>query len=164
MHSDERSVESAHCERRRILNARLCAKRPNRKWITQWLWIGHAAVMWFLKKFPFLSLSGHFPKTWWRLPRRPSAGSMWPGRSTLPPPGRTGAASSQSWMRMKSLVNEPLRLPRRLLLLYISTNLVTTWSWQETTSVVSFYTLDTIYITPCGQTSLIGNAAESLRF
>lgn len=53
MHSDERSVESAHCERRRILNARLCAKRPNRKWITQWLWIGHAAVMWFLKKVPF---------------------------------------------------------------------------------------------------------------
>lgn len=123
MHSDERSVESAHCERRRILNARLCAKRPNRKWITQWLWIGHAAVMWFLKKFPFLSLSGHFPKTWWRVPRRPSAGSMWPGRSTLPPPGRTGAASSQSWMRMKSLVNEPLRPPRRLPLLYVNTKL-----------------------------------------
>lgn len=106
MHSDEQSVESAHCERSRTLNARLCAKRPDRKWITQWLWIERAVVVcFFFKGSLFLPLSGHFPKTWWRAPRRPSAGSMWPGRSMPRPPGRTGAASSRSWTRMRSPVN-----------------------------------------------------------
>lgn len=57
-------------------------------------------------KLPWFSfLSGHFPKTWWRVPRRPSAGSTWPGRSMLHPPGRTGAAYSRSWTRTRSLVN-----------------------------------------------------------
>lgn len=54
--------------------------------------------------FIFASFSEHFLKTWWRVPRRLLAASMSPERSILHQPGRTGAAFSQSWMRMKSQV------------------------------------------------------------
>lgn len=111
----ESQISSLWAERN--LNARLCAERPNRKW----LWMGYAVESAQWCGFPFLPLSGHFPKTWWRVPRRPSAGNMWPGRSMSPPPGRTGAASSQSWMRMKSPVITLFKPPQVSTLLYVHT-------------------------------------------
>ncbi len=84
---------------------------------TRWLSIGYVvwSAQWCLIKMftffflsPSLPLSGRFRKTWWRAPREPSADSMWPGRSIPLLPGRTGAASSQSWMRTKSQVNTVL--------------------------------------------------------
>lgn len=64
--------------------------------------------------FSFL-VPGLFLKTWWKLQSGRLGVNMWPGRSILRPHGRTGAASSQSWMKMKSQVDSVFSEPEKLL-------------------------------------------------
>lgn len=72
-----------------------------------------------------LSSSGHFLKTWWRMQREPLVVSMWAGRRRLRPPGRTGAPSIRSWMKMKSQV---LQGKRPITFLTLCVSLLNKWN------------------------------------